>query len=428
MMDTKKIISSYSRFIPHQLIDLLGKHSITELALGLHVEKKLTVMFSDIRNFTSLSETLTPQETFSFINSYLSQMVPLISVNDGIIDKYIGDAIMAIFPGKADDAVRCALQILKQLNFYNEGRMRAGYKPIAIGIGINTGMAMIGTVGGYNRMSGTVISDAVNVASRMETMTKRYNVDLLISEGTYNNIGDTYKPYIRFVDRTRVKGKMQPQSIYEVFYQNEKPLREQKHANKKIFEEAMAHYHLKDIGHAETLLRECQKDNHDDNPAQIYLERCSNFEKLGFHEGAYELTKKIEWSDIFLIQEEQIDNHHYGLVTGSLELIELAYQGKRDEYKNKLDELEHLAINHFQYEEKVMEASNYPFFESQKEQHQYMASQFEVLKKEAHDSSMSMPFLTFRTQIILVDWLVNHTLKEDKHLGKHLAVLKMERE
>ena len=179
--DVKKLIVSYSRFIPHKIIDLLGKKSIAELKLGDQTEKKIAILFSDIRDFTTLSERMSPQENFNFINSYLSQMEPLISVKDGIIDKFIGDAIMAIFPNNSNDALDCSILMQKQLKNYNEGRCRAGYDPINIGIGLNTGISMLGTVGGYNRMDGTVISDAVNLASRIESITKKYNVQLRLS-------------------------------------------------------------------------------------------------------------------------------------------------------------------------------------------------------------------------------------------------------
>ncbi|MBN2340916.1 MAG: guanylate cyclase [Deltaproteobacteria bacterium] len=420
MMDCKKITSSYSRFVPHQLIDLLGKKNIMDLQLGDQVEKKISILFCDIRNFTCLSETMTPQENFNFINSFLSQMVPLISVNDGIVDKFIGDCIMAIFPGRADDSLNCALQMLKQLRFYNEGRERAGYNPIRIGIGINTGLAMIGTVGGFNRMEGTVISDAVNLASRMESLTKSYDVDLMISENTYNNIGDTFKHFMRFIDRTQVKGKLQPQSIYEVFAEDTPEKRQTKLINKSLFEEALAYYHLRETIASERLLTQYLKTGVDDPPAQIYLERCKNFTQNGMHQGAYELDHQIQWSNMFQINEPVIDAQHKKLVESSLELIEIATDAHRSVFVEKLTKLKQITIEHIHYEESVMAKTDYPFLSHQKEQHRYLTNEFTKLEREAVDTSISMPFLTFKTQIVIVDWLINHTLREDRHLGRHL--------
>ena len=173
---------AYRRFLPYQFMKLLGKASISDIKLGDNVEKNMTILFSDIRDFTSLSESMTPRENFRFINSYLKEMEPALFQSHGFIDKYIGDAIMAIFPTSADDALRAALAMLKRLRGFNATRRRSGAPAIRIGIGLNTGLAMAGAVGGLHRMETTVISDAVNLASRIESLTKTYGVPLLISE------------------------------------------------------------------------------------------------------------------------------------------------------------------------------------------------------------------------------------------------------
>ncbi|MCZ0900498.1 adenylate/guanylate cyclase domain-containing protein, partial [Microcoleus sp. HI-ES] len=167
---------AYERFIPHQFLQFLEKSSIIDVELGDQVQLEMSVLFSDIRDFTTLSETMTPEDNFKFINSYLSRMEPVINENNGFIDKYIGDAIMALFSGEADNAVKAGIAMLHRLAEYNEYCANAGCAPIQIGIGINTGSLMLGTVGGPNRMDGTVISDAVNLASRVESLTKNYGV------------------------------------------------------------------------------------------------------------------------------------------------------------------------------------------------------------------------------------------------------------
>ncbi len=180
--------SAYSRFVPRQFLNLLQKDSILDVKLGDHLHREMSILFSDIRSFTTLSEKMTPEENFKFINSYLSRMEPEIMKNRGFIDKYIGDSIMALFSGGADDAIRAAIAMLHKLVEYNQHRQSIGYDPVQIGIGINTGSLMLGTVGGQNRMDGTVISDAVNLASRIESLTKEYGVSLLISHQTFANI------------------------------------------------------------------------------------------------------------------------------------------------------------------------------------------------------------------------------------------------
>ena len=217
---------AYGRFVPREFLHLLGIDDIRKVELGQQVERKMTILFADIRNFTSLSESMSPQENFNFLNSYLIQMEPVIAAHGGFIDKYIGDAIMALFPESPDAAVRCALAMLNKLEEYNNGRHRAGYRPIKIGIGINTGIVILGTIGGASRMDGTVIGDAVNLAARLERLTKDYRVSILISEYTLYSLDEPNLWSIRFLDRTHVRGKQDNQSVYEVFNGDPAPLRE----------------------------------------------------------------------------------------------------------------------------------------------------------------------------------------------------------
>ncbi|TAF33592.1 MAG: response regulator, partial [Oscillatoriales cyanobacterium] len=180
-----EITQATSRFVPNEFLGFLGCESIVDIKLGDAVQLEMSVLFSDIREFTTLSEQMTPEDNFKFINSYLSHMEPLIVENRGFIDKYIGDAIMALFSEGADDAVRAGIAMLHALVEYNQERASAGYIPIKIGVGINTGSLMLGIVGGPSRMDGTVISDAVNLASRIESLTKKYGVSLLITDPTF---------------------------------------------------------------------------------------------------------------------------------------------------------------------------------------------------------------------------------------------------
>jgi len=424
MNDFKQLINAYNRFVPYKLIDLLGKGSIYDVKLGDQVEKIITILFSDIRDFTALSEALTPQENFNFINSYLSQIEPLITLNNGIVDKFIGDAIMAIFPISADDAFTCAVQILDQLKNYNEGRKRAGYSPIKIGIGLNTGIAMIGTVGGYNRMDGTVISDAVNLSSRIESLTKNYKVPFLISENTYHSINKSNRLYTRFIDRVLVKGKNRPHSIYEVFAVENEESKGKKLKNKEVFEEALANYHYKNIHVAQKQLQEYIKINPTDNPAGVYLQRCENYSRNGIHEGAYELTEKIYWDKSYLINHEVIDDQHRELVEASIRLIGMI-RDKQDIEKiiEAMHGLEKKAKEHFHTEEKLMQEKSYPFLKQQKEMHNNFLSSFMWLKRLIEDGKLNHVYMMFRVQIFLIDWLVNHTKKEDKHFGKYLIMV-----
>lgn len=265
---------AYGRFVPHQFLQLLNKESIIDVQLGDHIQKKMSILFSDIRSFTTLSESMKPEDTFKFINAYLSRMESVIVENQGFIDKYIGDGIMALFSGSADDAVKAGITMLNRLTEYNQHRAKSGYIPVRIGIGINTGSLMLGTVGGKNRMDGTVISDAVNIASRLETLTKYYGVSLLISHHTLANLQHPTNYSIRFIEQVKVKGKSQAVAVFEVFDGDEPEIKKGKLATKMTFEQAVWLYNLGLKSEAAQLLKGVLKINPRDRVAQIYLERC----------------------------------------------------------------------------------------------------------------------------------------------------------
>ena len=415
------VISAYDQFVPYKMYSLLGKNSITELRLGDQTEIKLTILFSDIRDFTSISESLKPKDNFDFINSYLEQMDKLISDHNGIIDKFIGDGIMAIFPTDADDAVSCSLLMLKQLDQFNKNRRKENQLPIKIGIGLNTGLCMLGIVGGLNKMEATVISDAVNLSARLESLTKKYGVQILISENTYFNLKEVSQYSSRFIDRVVVKGKTQPQSIYEIYDNDDADLKKLKDQTKSLFEEALANYHYKKITKATELLVKCLEINPNDNPAKIYLERCREFSKNGFHDGAKELSQQIEWSHEFDVGDKKIDSQHLELFNNSLQLLNAINSGVgATEIDNIITFLDNYVIHHFETEEKYLLDNKYPFFDHQKGQHLNFIKSFELLKSEIKSNIKSKTFLMFRIQTLLIDWVVNHTIKEDKHYGKYI--------
>jgi class 3 adenylate cyclase/PAS domain-containing protein len=275
-----ELTDAYGRFVPHQFLNLLGYESIIDVNLGDQVQQEMSVLFADIRDFTTLSETMTPQENFNFINAYLSRMEPAITSNNGFIDKYIGDAIMALFSDFADDAVKAGIAMLNILTNYNEDRQRVGYVPIQIGIGINSGSLMLGTVGGKSRMDSTVISDAVNLASRIEGLTKYYSVPLLISQQTLERLRNPADYAIRIVDKVQVKGKSQYVVVYEVFDADPPEIRSAKLANLPVYSEAMLLCERKQFREAGKLFEECLRTNPCDQVARIYLKRCRDWRSL----------------------------------------------------------------------------------------------------------------------------------------------------
>jgi hemerythrin len=411
--------TAYGRLIPRQLLTLLERDSIIDVKLGDQIERKLTIMFSDIRNFTPLSESMTPSENFEFINSYLSQMEPVIGKHHGIIDKYMGDTIMALFPQSADDALTGSIAVLEKLVHYNAGRARAGYVPIYIGIGLNTGMVIIGTVGGANRMDSTVIGDAVNLASRIEEATKTYHAPLLISQNTLYDLADPAKYDIRFLDRIRVKGKTQPLSIYEVFNNDPADLRHGKRATKAKFEEAIAYYHLKKIPQAMELLGYCIKIAPKDIPAHIYMSRCEEYEATGEHLSTGELDTQMEWRSEFQIGIEEIDKSHRELFDKINNFIVTTKKGDHSGISEVLAFLAGHAQTFFRTEEQLMRHNEYPFLESHLQEHKRFIENFIALTQESVAGTCDPLYLSFRVQLLLFDWFTGHIAKTDRHMGRH---------
>lgn len=417
----KQTEGAFGRLIPHQLLELMGRDSILDVQLGDQFERKLTVMSTDIRDFTMLSENMTPQENFDFLNAYLAQMEPIIGDHGGIIDKYIGDSILALFTQGADDALNGAICMLEKLEKYNVGRARAGYTPLQIGLGLNTGLAMIGTVGGSNRMETTVIGDAVNLTSRIEGATKTYYTPLLISQNTLYDLSVPGKYDIRFLDRIRVKGKTQPLSIYEVFDNDPIKLRDSKRTDKIKFESAVAHYHLKNIDAAKALLNECIERSPKDIPAHIYLSRCEQYQTAGLHFATGELNTQMEWRKEFQVHVFTMDRAHRQLFGKVNEFISASIAEDTNEIAMIFSYLAEHLIESRHDEESLMKQYDYPFVEEHIREHSRFIENFMALKEEVDAGDYDAPYLTFRAQLLLLDWFNGHIAQSDRHAGRHIV-------
>ncbi len=290
-----ELTRAYSRFVPREVLYFLKKTSITQVSLGDQIQQEMTVLFSDIRSFTNLSEQMTPQENFNFINAYLRRLSPIIREYNGFIDKYMGDAIMALFPTQADDAVKAAVAMQQEVTAYNISRKEAGYQSIKIGIGLHTGMVMLGTIGEAQRMEATVISDAVNLAARLEGLTKLYSSAIIISgEMMFSLESPTHYNY-RFLDKVKVKGKEEPVSIFEILDSDPDEMKAIKLETQSSFEQGVLHYHSQEFTQAKDYFSQTLALNPTDAVAQLYLHRVQHFIDYGVPldwEGVTVLTEK----------------------------------------------------------------------------------------------------------------------------------------
>lgn len=270
-----RLARSFERFVPKQFLQFLGRSSIEDIRLGDAVEKRMTILFSDIRSFTTLSEKMTPEENFRFLNSYLKRMGPIIRRHNGFIDKYIGDAVMSLFPEEPERALRAAIEMQAEIREYNRHRMRQGYDPLNVGMGIHTGALMLGTIGEQERLEGTVISDAVNLASRLEGLTKQYDAAILISQDTLFALPDPGAYKFRVLDQVQVKGKEEKVSVVEILDGRSEYLIELFEKTRADFDKGISLFHSGDAA-AMTSFQRVLAINPADRAAQIYLERCAS--------------------------------------------------------------------------------------------------------------------------------------------------------
>lgn len=273
----EELRNANARFVPVELLSHLEKPSIVEVKLGDQVNRTMTIMFTDIRNFTALSEKMTSAQNFRFLNSYLSRFGPIVREHSGFVDKYIGDCIMALFPSEPDCAIRAGVAMRRALKDYNLHRTRSGYDPLAIGIGVHTGEMMLGIIGEHQRFEGTVISDSVNLASRLETLTKFYQTGMIVSSNTILGANQVDDFNYRFIDYVKVKGKNEPVLIYEIYDEDDDRQIELKTGSRDDLQDAIQSLIKGDVAYASSVFAKLKTLNPDDGVIDVYLRRCDDF-------------------------------------------------------------------------------------------------------------------------------------------------------
>jgi adenylate cyclase len=268
----KRVRSTMARYMSKEVADQLLAAGEAELG---GKDQKVSVLFSDVRSFTTISEALGARETVAMLNEYFTEMVDVIFQHGGILDKYIGDAIMALFgapfngPQDADNALAVANQMMVRLGELNQRRAAGGHLPLDIGIGISTGEVVVGNIGSAKRMEYTVIGDNVNLASRLEGATKQYGAKILLSESTVHDL--TKPALLREVDVIRVKGKDRPVAVYEALgFRDAAGIGDMLDA----YEEGLAAYRARKWKPAAKAFEAALRIEPDDGPSALYLDRC----------------------------------------------------------------------------------------------------------------------------------------------------------
>ena len=267
-----------SRFVPSEFVKSVGKQSITDVKLGDHIEKKVTVLFSDIRDYTTLAETMTPEQNFKFVNAYVGRMGPIIKENEGFVNQYLGDGIMALFPNASEGALDAAIEMQRTLALYNKRRVKEkGYTPISVGMGLHTGPLIMGIIGDSQRNDPAVIADTVNSASRVEGMTKHFGANIIISESTLEAMGDTSGFNFRYLGMVKVKGKQKAIGIYECIDGDTVESISLKLETKSDYDTAVKLFFDQNFEDALTLFEKVLKSNPKDTVTQYFISKAKTY-------------------------------------------------------------------------------------------------------------------------------------------------------
>ena len=275
----KQVVEAFKKYVSPEVVAEIMKQP-GKLKLG-GSRKQMTILFSDIRSFTSISEKMTPEELVGMLNEYFTEMADIIMKNRGLVDKFIGDAIMALWgvPLPEKDHARLACESAMQM------KEKVGNHEFEIGIGLNTGEAVVGNIGSHDRFDYTAIGDAVNLGSRIEGLTKQYGVKILISESTHDLVKNGF--VTRKIDLVAVKGKKKPVWVYELICRKDEKYDE---GIIEHYEKGLHFYLKKDWGKAVEHFKKV-----DDKAAGVFIERCEEFKKnappQGW-DGVFEVKRK----------------------------------------------------------------------------------------------------------------------------------------
>lgn len=266
----RSLNQAMSRFVPIEFIKTLGRDKITDVQLGDQVEKDVTVLFTDIRSFTTLSEEMTPVENFQFVKKYAERMGPIIQRNHGFINQYMGDGIMAIFQNNPSDALIACIEMFNSIDVYNIELAKNGKRPIAVGMGMHFGSLVMGIIGDEARRDAALISDTVNTAARMESTTKIYGSRILLSEDSYEMLDKLDRFKFRFLGSTMMKGKHIPVKFFECIDAYDEEKQEKIMSSLDSFNNGIDAYFSNKLTKAKIYFDEVLRMNPDDSVSLYY--------------------------------------------------------------------------------------------------------------------------------------------------------------
>ena len=281
------------KFVPSEFIKSLGKAKITEVLLGDLAEKEVTVVFADIREFTTISEGLSPRDNFLFVNGFNNRMGPIVRKNGGFIMQYLGDGFMALFPDGPQSALTAAVEMHKVLHEYNKERVLKKRLPVRIGVGMQDGSLIMGITGDSNRLDAAIISDTVNTAARIEGLSKHYGTSILLTKECKDKLTNAQAFNFRFLGPVQVKGKQKAIELYECINGDDESLFDHKLQTTKTFNDAMNYYFNMEFAMAAVAFQEIYKLNVMDKTSKLFLNKSAHL-----------ITQEIEdnWDGVELMR------------------------------------------------------------------------------------------------------------------------------
>jgi adenylate cyclase len=298
--EKRKVRSAFGQYLSPEVIRRL----LVNPQLVEPKKTDITVMFSDIRGFTTISEKLDAQELALFLNQYLSDMTRIVFKTNGTLDKYIGDAVMAFWgapfeePGHATKACDAALEMMKRVRELQKKWEAEGKPKLDIGIGLNTGVASVGNMGSVLRYGYTALGDTINLSSRLEGLNKDYGTHIIVNETTYQAAKDDGLVF-RELDLMRVKGKLQPVTIYQLMGRQEdfavNGSAETMRLQQEMFARARELYRAREWETAQRVFQDFLDKWPDDGPSRMYWKRCQDYlfdEPPAAWDGVFTMTHK----------------------------------------------------------------------------------------------------------------------------------------
>lgn len=273
--ELQRINGALARFVPNEIFSALGYSHILDIRQGDHIQENMSVMFTDIRSFTSISEAMSPSDVFNFANEYHNRMTPLIRENKGFVQQFQGDGSLSIFSRSPADSVNAAISIQKGIDQYNREREEHGRIPIQVGIAIHYGPIMIGIIGDQERWEVGVPSDTVNTTSRIEALTKRYDASIIITSELLSGLEHPEEYHTRMLDKVAVYGREGAIALYEVFDNDVPEVKEKKLQTLDLFRRGQRHYYAREFSEAVKCFIDVLSLIPEDRVTRMFLQRSS---------------------------------------------------------------------------------------------------------------------------------------------------------